>query len=34
MSSFEQHYLKACYDQDTKDKAALRRSTNRRMTRE
>lgn len=34
MSSFEQHYLKACYDQDTKDKAALRRSTNRHMTRE
>ena len=34
MSSFEQHYLKACYDQATKDKAALRRSTNRRMTRE
>lgn len=34
MSSFEQHYLKACYDQGTKDKAALRRSTNRHMTRE
>ena len=32
--SFEKHYARACYEQDTKDRAALKRRTNRQLTRE
>lgn len=32
--SFEQHYARACYEQDAKDRAALKRRTNRQLTRE
>lgn len=32
--SFEQHYARACYEQDARDKAALKRRTNRQLTRE
>lgn len=34
MRSFEQHYARSCYEQDTKDKAASKRRTNRQLTRE
>lgn len=32
--SFEQHYARSCYEQDAKDRAALKRRTNRQLTRE
>ena len=32
--SVEKHYAESCYEQDTKDRAALKRRTNRQLTRE
>ena len=32
--SFEQHYARSCYEQDVKDRAALKRRNNRQLTRE
>lgn len=34
MNSFEKHFYRSCYEQDTRDKAALKRSTDRQLTRE
>ena len=34
MNSFEKHYARTCYEQDAKDRAALKQRTNRQLTRE